>query len=253
MKTIFFRSIAATVPLIAISFLVRAQSALPYVIAGAGGTGTLPGGTTFNFTVGEPFVATIGTNPKFTQGFQQPTTSDAPLPVSLIRFEATREGSTAQLYWATTEETNSDRFEIEHSVNTKIWTEIGTVKSTGESKALLEYQFVHYRPENGQNFYRLKMVDRDGTFAYSRMRNLRFEGLKDVSIYPNPVTDKFFIRDFNKASAIRIINAEGKSVYQSSVVRDGEVNVSKLATGIHVVEITWLDGPRTAQKILIEK
>jgi hypothetical protein len=177
---------------------------------------------------------------------------DHKLPVTLIRFDAIREGTTAQLRWATSEETNSDRFEIERSINGKSWSKIGSIKSTGESKALVNYNFVDDNPVSGENLYRLKMVDYDGTFAYSRIRSLDFEGLKQVSVYPNPVADKFFVKDFAKASGIRIVDMQGKPVYQSSIGR-GEINVSKLTAGMHIVEITWLDGNRTAEKILIQK
>lgn len=62
------------------------------------------------------------------------TNPDSPLPVTLARFDAVKEGSTALLSWSTTEETNSDRFEVERSINGKVWQKIATVKAQGESK-----------------------------------------------------------------------------------------------------------------------
>ncbi len=66
------------------------------------------GGTTFNFTVGEPFVTTIGANPKFTQGFQQPSTSGTPLPVHLLDFSGTAKNEYNLLTWDTAQEENND-------------------------------------------------------------------------------------------------------------------------------------------------
>ncbi len=97
-----------------------------------------------------------------------------PLPVTLTSFIATKEGQTAQLKWSTTEETNSDRFEIERSQNGKNWDLIGTQKSNGESTSLKNYTFSDVKPLNGENLYRLKMIDRDATYAYSRIQSLTF-------------------------------------------------------------------------------
>lgn len=85
----------------------------------------------------------------------------APLPVTLTSFTATKENNTALLKWATTQETNSDRFEIERSLGGKEWGKIGTVLSTGESNALRNYSYTDNAPLAGENLYRLKMIDKD--------------------------------------------------------------------------------------------
>ncbi|MNY42975.1 hypothetical protein D3C86_1779040 [compost metagenome] len=121
----------------------------------------------------------------------------------------------------------------------------------------VDYHFVDGNPHD-ENLYRLKMVDRaadrnDETFAYSRIRNVRFEGLGNRFAYPNPVNDKLVIKDFTKVLNIRILDMNGKAVLLSEALENGEVNVGKLTAGLHVVEITWTDGDKTAQKILIQK
>jgi hypothetical protein len=114
-----------------------------------------------------------------------------PLPVTLTRFTAVAESSTVLLSWSTTEEANSDRFDIERSANGKQWSRIASVASQGDSKVLVNYSHVDASPLAGQNFYRLKMVDRgadgqDGMFAYSQIRNVSFKGEGGVAPYPNP-------------------------------------------------------------------
>nr|MBZ1363183.1 Ig family protein [Dyadobacter fermentans]MBZ1363278.1 Ig family protein [Dyadobacter fermentans] len=73
---------------------------------------------------------------------------------------------TALLTWSTTEEVNSDRFEIERSLNGKGWSTIGKVRSNGESSVLRNYTYTDDSPEKGENLYRLRMVDLDGTYAF---------------------------------------------------------------------------------------
>ncbi|MCZ4501189.1 MAG: Por secretion system C-terminal sorting protein, partial [Marmoricola sp.] len=114
---------------------------------------------------------------------------DSPLPVTLVSFSVEEEAGTAQLKWATAEETNADRFDIQRSVNTKNWSTIGEKAAAGESKALLNYSFSDVAPLNGINYYRLKMIDKDDTFAYSSIKSAKFEIMtKLLALYPNPVS-----------------------------------------------------------------
>ena len=83
---------------------------------------------------------------------------------------------------------NTDYFQIEHSTDAVGWSNIGNVAASGESTATLNYLLNHNGPVEGKNFYRLKMVDRDGTFAYSTIRKVSFSELLTALIYPNPVS-----------------------------------------------------------------
>ena len=176
------------------------------------------------------------------------------LPVKLVSFVVTKEVSKSQLSWSTTEETNSDRFEIERSLKGKEWTKIGTVASHGESATLKNYNFTDINPVNGQNLYRLKMVDRDATFAYSRIQSVTFEGLgPDLSVYPNPVAETLFIRESAQVKAISLFDLTGRSVYQGGSNFDGRVNVKNLKAGIYLVSVTRANGVTSTQKIVISK
>ena len=178
----------------------------------------------------------------------------SPLPVTLVSFDAQSEGQVAVLNWATTEETNSEYFEVQHSLTGKAWAPVGKVASNGESTTLKNYTFSHNTPVNGENLYRLKMVDKDQTFAYSRIQSVKFEGLEsDLTVYPNPVTDKLFIRDFAQVSQVNIYDLKGLSVYQSGLSKNSEINVNNLPTGVYTVRITRSNGLQTSQKIVVSK
>nr|WP_295926407.1 T9SS type A sorting domain-containing protein [uncultured Dyadobacter sp.] len=189
------------------------------------------------------------------------TNPDSPLPVTLARFDAVKEGSTALLSWSTTEETNSDRFEVERSINGKTWQKIGTVMASGESKIWTDYRFADEQPVTSEeNLYRLKMIDRaapgaalpeDGAVAYSRIRSLKFDGEASPVVFPNPASDKLFVQDFARVSSLRMMDVSGKVVYQSGTMKTDAINVDKLAAGVHLVEIKWLDGRKSVRKIVI--
>ena len=176
-----------------------------------------------------------------------------PLPVTLISFTVQAESGSALLHWATTEETNSAHFQIERSQKGKQWAGIGIVKSSGESHTLMEYSFIDKTPLSGENLYRLKIVDLDGTFAYSRIRSIQLDGnTTDLSIYPNPASDKFNIRDYAKVKEMVISDLSGRSVYRSEsfTAGHGVVDIRNLAQGMYILRITHIDGSVYTHKLV---
>lgn len=146
---------------------------------GAGGSANTGGCPQENFTV--PYV--VPSNP---------------MPVVLADFRG-RETARKQveLGWTTLAERNSDYFSIQHSVNGEVWRPIGQVTAAGNSQDERNYSFVDATPSNGQNLYRLRQVDFDGTFYYSDVVSVSIasvSGVKDVFVYPNPpVGDQFTV------------------------------------------------------------
>jgi hypothetical protein len=174
-----------------------------------------------------------------------------PLPVTLISFTAVAETRTALLTWATTAETNSDRFEVERSLNGKIWNKIGTVASHGESTVLRDYSFVDASPLR-ENLYRLKMVDKDETFAYSSIRNIAFEGA-GIATYPNPVSDKLLIRNFDQIKEVALNSTSGRELFHDRKVSSEGIDVSKLPAGIYIVTLTLFDGTISTHKVAVTR
>lgn len=177
-----------------------------------------------------------------------------PLPVKLVSFDAQKLESSVSLKWSTTEEVNSDRFEIERSRDGKSWDKIGTVQSTGESKTRVEYEYADRLPLDGDNLYRLKMVDNDETFAYSRIRSVRFGELDKTVIYPNPTSDKLEIRPGNsKVSSLIIYDAAGKQVFEQKGGVSKFISLKHLPVGLYFVKIKFEDNTESTNKLLIGK
>ncbi|MGG7664456.1 T9SS type A sorting domain-containing protein [Dyadobacter sp. BHUBP1] len=175
-----------------------------------------------------------------------------PLPVTLTRFTAVTEGKTALLAWATTEETNSDRFEIERSADGKKWAMIGSVASTGESKVLVNYTFTDNTPLSGENLYRLKMVDKDDTYAYSAIRNVEMKG-EAIRPYPNPVSDKLLIDRFAEVKEVSVKNTAGQNFIRVQKVSSDGIDVSRLAPGVYLVTLTLFDGTISTHKVAVSR
>lgn len=171
------------------------------------------------------------------------------LPVTLISFTAKKENGIALLQWSTSFETRSSYFEIQRSQDGKHWMAIGQVAANVESGSLIQYSFADADPYEGENLYRLKMVDQDETFAYSSIRNLRFELLTRATLFPNPVADKVEIKtaDWSKVLQVRIVNLAGGTVYESipseleNISANG-INVKNLSAGVYIVKVTNTNG-----------
>jgi len=176
------------------------------------------------------------------------------LPVTLVSFTVRNEGQTAQLNWATTAETNSEKFDIQRSANAKEWKTIGTRAAAGESKVTVSYNFTDLSPVNGTNYYRLKMSDRDATFAFSSIKSAEFAGV-GVKLYPNPVTSTLFLKDINATDVkeLSIINASGIAVYNAKAVSTAGINVANFSNGIYVVKVVKTDGTVSNHKVVIAK
>ncbi|WP_051664314.1 T9SS type A sorting domain-containing protein [Dyadobacter crusticola] len=161
-----------------------------------------------------------------------------PLPVTLVSFNGNQEGNTIFLTWKTTDETNSNRFEVERSSNGKNWRTIQTVKAIGESKVAHHYDAIDTDPLSGENLYRLRMIDHDGSTAFSKIVSVQFEGEKDF-IFPNPVADKLYLkhRSPGKISAVEISNAAGKAVLKTSNISDEGIDVKMLEPGLYSIKV----------------
>lgn len=172
--------------------------------------------------------------------------SGGALPVTLINFNAQKSGDQTLLTWATSEETNSDKFEIEYSKDGNSFSTFTKIPAKGNSSTRTEYSTIHCCPIEGINYYRLKMVDKDGKYKYSEIRKVVFEFINVMKIYPNPSSDKSglyisFTKPFSKNANIVIYSSNG-SLIHSLVLTKGEVlsqvNTSLLTAGSYYVIAT---------------
>lgn len=83
-------------------------------------------------------------------------------------FNVVKSGATALVKWETVYEENSDYFIIERSDNARTWNAIGRVEAAGSSSSVLSYSYRDFHPLQGNNYYRLRMVDKDGGSKLSR-------------------------------------------------------------------------------------
>ena len=112
---------------------------------------------------------------------------DGTLPVTLISLSGRKVTDGNRLEWVTASEFNSDKFLVEKSLDGTSFENIGQVTAAGISNNISPYHYLDTKPINGNNYYRLKMIDRDATFRYSNIVLLsNGNNIAGSKLYPNP-------------------------------------------------------------------
>lgn len=148
-----------------------------------------PGCLAPNATCGNMTTSTI------VSGFSPFTFALPPIttPLQLLDFSAQLQLKKVHLQWLTAQELDMHHFEIEKSANAIDFEAIGEVAAQNNSAISQTYHFYDPAPWEGTNYYRLKMVNTDGSYAYSPIVSVYYKGDVSFSIYPNPTRDKVFI------------------------------------------------------------
>lgn len=122
-------------------------------------------------------------------GFFVSSRNNALLPVRLISFAGIRKLKETLLQWTSAGEVNSQYFEVQRSADGNSFTSIGTVRAAGNSASGINYVFSDLTATAPVCYYRLKMIDTDGRFAYSKVIKLSLVVTPALSFYPNPAGD----------------------------------------------------------------
>jgi hypothetical protein len=172
------------------------------------------------------------------------------LPVSWLSFTGQKNNQSAELNWSTANEQNTKNFEILHSIDANNWTIIGKVDAAGNSNTVRRYSFIHTSPfkNNVYNYYRIKQLDLDEKFSFSKIISLNYnESSQEIIAYPNPAYGKLtvFISENQEA---KLINLSGNTVWKSKFVAGRHDIITRdLPKGIYTLQIG-----NSARKIIIQ-
>lgn len=177
-----------------------------------------------------------------------------PLPVTLIRFSAWYSEKQVRMEWATANEENSKTFEVQRSGDGKHWEVIGNVAALGESNEEHIYSLDDADPQSGQNLYRLKMIDTDLTYAYSKIQSVLVGGKKlAIEIYPNPASSQIQLRgDASNITSVTLLNAGGQVVYQNPTFTEN-INIESLPAGAYILSVSYRNGQNESLKLAVNK
>ncbi|MBH8557013.1 T9SS type A sorting domain-containing protein [Hymenobacter negativus] len=186
-----------------------------------------------------------------------------PLPVELLSFTAERQGPDALLRWTTASEKNNDHFEVESSPDGRTFQRIGTVVGQGSSTQRHDYSLpdpnlTRYAAE--LVYYRLRQVDRDGTFSYSPVRTVQVPatGGFAVQAYPQPFGSELnlLLRTTEAGPVIIVVlDGVGRTVlrHEAALVPGSNTlplpEAAVLASGVYVCRISHNAFHRTVKII----
>lgn len=188
-------------------------------------------------------------------------------PIEILTFTGYLKSKVANLKWETAQEINSSKFILERSFDGfKTKSPIAEIKAAGNSNTTREYSFAD-KGLNGVNmekvWYRLKMVDIDGTFEYSKeIVELRLdEEVGDIfmEFYPNPAHGQLFLNYqlFNTHYGdIILSNSMGQVVYQQAItankdLKNTSIDISNMASGMYFLQISTEDS-KVVKRVIIE-
>ena len=187
-------------------------------------------------TVANPYYATAS---GFTSFSPFAVTNSGSLPLNLLSFKAGYDAGAVKAAWITTNEVNTLNFVVERSSNGTNFITVGSVvaRNTAGSNS---YTFSDVNPLQGISYYRLKMVDKDGLYKYSKVAVVNSKQMGTLSIYPNPVVNELTIaHSAAKAGAtLQILTIDGRKITTVTVgsgTVQTSIDVSKLAAGNYML------------------
>jgi hypothetical protein len=157
------------------------------------------------------------------------------LPVKLTSFNAAIINKKTVLNWMVENEVNLKQYEIEFSNNGVDFSNVGVLKAINTSSYSFEFSNL-----NERQYYRLKMIDNDGTFSYSNIVSLFKKGIVELAVYPNPAKDYVTIttNSKNENTYLVISDAIGKLVKKMLIMSDTmNVNTSSFLNGMYHIQI----------------
>ncbi len=184
-----------------------------------------------------------------------------PLPVTLTEFRARERGCEVELFWTTESEEDFAHFELEWSGNGQNFSTLERVKARGGNFS----QYYQYKDRQAAafNYYRLKMIDLDGSFEYSKViqESIDCQYSSELTIYPNPVSPydpvlnvKFYSK--RSEAQIQITDMLGRVVKRMTLgvaqdlINTIQMDISDLPSGNYTMKVV---GDRTSKIFTIQE
>ncbi|MDF2190652.1 T9SS type A sorting domain-containing protein [Paraflavitalea sp. CAU 1676] len=209
------------------------------VYAGSGNTLTVTGlsaGKTYHFSIFE--YNGIDAPVYNTLAIAQGTSSFSSLPVKWLRVAAAEQNGMVVLTWSTAQEENTDQFAIERSSDGTHFQAIGFEKAAGSSQQAQHYSFTDRTNGHQKVYYRIKEIDLDGDFSYSKTIQMTLQKKETLRLLQNPVSGllQLQLAGFSSGVTLTIHSATGNMLYRS-IINTGIFNypASHLKAGIYYI------------------
>jgi Secretion system C-terminal sorting domain len=176
------------------------------------------------------------------------------LSVSLLDFTAKVVGNSVNLYWSTANEKDNSHFDIERSLDGKIFSKIGQVKGNGTTTQTHDYTYSDINNFNKTTYYRLKQVDLDGKTSFSKVVSVN-SGLRigKSKVYPTLVNDWITV-DLNDANDVELVVSDmigrvvlSKKVQNTEGPLSLNLDLNNLTKGLYFMSVKSNFGVETVK------
>jgi Secretion system C-terminal sorting domain len=215
------------------------------------GTGTAPGNYTGSTELIDPVDANIVWNATLSRwevtinvngfsGFYTRTIGGV-LPINLISFSGTSNGPLNKILWITAGEQNSAYFDLERSTDGITFSKAATIAAQSNNSSNKNYSYNDTKGVSDVYYYRLKMVDTDGSFKYSAIIRLNNKQRGVISLYPNPAKETVTVSISDTKllhTDLRITDMNGslvKTVYINNLQQP--VDISRMNAGTYIIQL----------------
>ncbi|MDX1937843.1 MAG: T9SS type A sorting domain-containing protein [Flavihumibacter sp.] len=170
------------------------------------------------------------------------------VPLQLLSLDAIEKSGVVTIEATTTNEQNTNRIELEKSYDGQNFTMLQLLPTHNTPGKHL-YRFTDAAPQQGVNYYRLKMTDKDGRYTHSKIIVVQAGGRLPWLLYPNPAKNSIVLRGSQPVAAtVEIVNVAGAVVVQKNygaATAEKLVDIAKLPAGLYWVRIktaatTWV-------------
>lgn len=201
------------------------------------------GGYTGTFTAGTIVSAAVET--AFSPWTLASVTANNPLPIELLSFTATPNGSQVDLRWSTASEQGNAFFTVERGTDGNTFDALWQVPGAGNSQTVQEYADRDASPLPGLSYYRLRQTDFDGTTTVSPAVPVLFRDPQGHLTVVYGTDGTFVQHDFAAGSTMEVLDATGRMAGPAVSVEQGAMRIpaDHLAHGAYLVRIT--DGLRS--------
>ena len=175
-------------------------------------------------------------------------------PVKLSQFSVSALKEMVACKWTTSSEINFAHFEVERSLNGSNFITLGSVAAKGEGTYSFNDLLRNINLKNTTLFYRLKLVDKDGSFTYSAIQTVDLAmHTNNIVVYPTPAKDFVYIHTAD-AKDLQVFDLTGRRIMHKAFNNQSplKVDIHHLNKGVYIVQVIATNGIIKTQKMIVE-
>lgn len=155
------------------------------------------------------------------------------LPIELLDFYGKGEKGQIKLFWKTELELNNSGFEVHKLDAQHSWKVLGYVPATNDRNS--QYSYSDPDPNLGENFYRLKQIDHDGTVSFSTIVIIKHRPIHTIDVFPNPARNHIIVPE-SRGREYKITNQMGNLI-SKGILDDELILIDQFPDGLYFLTI----------------